>query len=88
MLFALGAVVATPCALRHCLKSNVDAMSLIHRHSNGDWGDVNVADAKANTDALAYDGRVFSVYVIRDVKLYVITEWDRSVTTLLCASDY
>ncbi len=87
-MFELGAVVATPCALRVCLKANVDAMSLIHRHHKGDWGTLEAADVKANQDAIAFDGRVFSVYVIADTKLYCITEWDRSVTTLLCASDY
>jgi hypothetical protein len=63
-------------------------MSFINRHSKGDWGDVGTEDAKANQDALAYDGRIFSVYHVGTQKLYLVTEWDRSYTTLMCSQDY
>jgi len=87
-MFELGAVVATPAALRHCFMNGVDSMSLIHKHKMGEWGDLSKEDIKANQDAIAFDGRVLSAYVIASVRVYVITEWDRSVTTLLLASEY
>ena len=68
--------------------NGVDSMSLIHKHKMGEWGDLSKEDIKANQDAIAFDGRVLSAYVIASVRVYVITEWDRSVTTLLLASEY
>lgn len=87
-LFQLGAVVATPGALQWCEAHKVNPLSLIGRHIRGDWGDLGVDDISANVDALAYDGRVLSSYLISGTKVYVITEWDRSATTLLLASEY
>ena len=87
-LFQLGAVVATPGALQLCEKHKVNQLSLIGRHIRGDWGDLCTEDISANVDALAYDGRVLSSYLISGTKVYVITEWDRSATTLLLASEY
>ena len=87
-LFQLGAVVATPGALQWCEAHKVNPLSLIGRHIRGDWGDLGADDISANVDALAYDGRVLSSYLISGTKVYVITEWDRSATTLLLASEY
>jgi len=87
-LFQLGAVVATPVALQWCEQHKVNPLSLIGRHIRGDWGDLCTEDISANVDALAYDGRVLSSYLISGTKVYVITEWDRSATTLLLASEY
>lgn len=87
-MFELGSVVATPCAIRVCSLSNINPLILIGRHRSGDWGELGEEDLQANRDALAFDGRVFSSYVVGDTKLYVITEWDRSYTTMMCASDY
>jgi hypothetical protein len=87
-LFKLGSVVATPGALRWCEEHRANPLSLIGRHIQGDWGDLGTDDIKANVDALAYDGRVLSSYNVGGAKVFVITEWDRSVTTLLLASEY
>lgn len=58
------------------------------RHLVGDWGEVCPEDAQANEDGLKYGDRLMSVYTVDDQKLYIITEHDRSVTTILFPSDY
>ena len=87
-LLRLGQVVATPAALAHCELHGTDALQLIGRHCNGDWGDLGADDVAANVHAIQHDLRVLSAYSVCGAKLYVITEWDRSVTTLLMASEY
>jgi len=87
-LFKLGQVVATPAALAHCERHNVDAMALIGKHAGGDWGDLDAGDVAANVHAVQHDERILSAYRVDDAKLYVITEWDRSATTLLLANEY
>lgn len=76
------------------------AESLILRHVTGDWGDVCDEDSQANADALRLGNRILSVYHLRPTgdereegkrrgpKVYAITEWDRSMTTLLLAEEY
>ena len=66
---------------------------ILRRHAQGDWGDLDDLDAQANEEALASGGRLFSVYYLKDgtdkgTKIYVITEWDRSVTTALLPEEY
>ena len=87
-LLKLGQVVATPAALAHCQQHATDALSMIWRHAGGDWGDLCADDIAANVHAIKHDLRVLSAYQVGDEKLYVITEWDRSATTLLLASEY
>lgn len=91
--FQLGQIVATPGALRLLELHGVDVFDLLRRHASGtDWGDVCPADCKANQDALLYGDRVLSVYTLVQgdpgTRLFVITEWDRSVTTVLKPSEY
>ena len=89
-LFPLGQVVATPGALEYCAKNNVSPLTLIGRHHRGDWGDLCDEDRVANENALFAGGRLFSSYRVGvgGEKLYCITEWDRSATTLLLAQEY
>lgn len=87
--FELGQVCATPGALEALEESGEAADTFILRHHTGDWGDVCEDDAEANEKALQVALRIFSVYHTKDgVKLYVISEADRSTTTILLASDY
>ncbi|RYC77605.1 hypothetical protein BFJ63_vAg19522, partial [Fusarium oxysporum f. sp. narcissi] len=60
------------------------------RHLSGDWGDLDDSDRRQNDAALrSGEDRLFSSYqVAPDLKLWIITEWDRSVTTLLLPSEY
>ncbi len=90
--FDLGRVVATPGALALLEEAGVTASSLIDRHIAGDWGDLCKTDARMNDKALKNgDDRIFSVYEVGDGikrKVYVITEHDRSTTTVLRPEDY
>ncbi len=89
MLFPLGDLVATPDALSVLEKNGVVPMRLISRHMKGDWGDVPPEDAVANTDALRISARLLSSYALPDgARIWIITEADRSVTTLLLPEEY
>jgi hypothetical protein len=84
--FNAGNIVATPGAL-----DTFDADFIKHcvgRHLTGDWGDVDAEDKAANDADMDGDGRLVSSYIDpkSTEKLLIITEWDRSVTTLLTAS--
>lgn len=89
-MFPLGQVVATPGALAAVKASGQDAMHYIRRHQRGDWGDVCREDAQANEDAVRLGMRILSVYYLppESIKIYVITEHDRSLTTMLLAEEY
>jgi hypothetical protein len=59
------------------------------RHESGDWGDACDEDREANERALEYGGRLFSAYYdSKGVKFWIITEADRSATTVLLPDDY
>ena len=62
----------------------------LQRHLNGDWGDLCDDDRRQNDAALkSGEDRLFSSYqVTSDLKIWIITEWDRSVTTLLLPEEY
>ena len=62
--------------------------ALLERHRTGDWGDVPEEDARENEVAVRYGFRVLSSYRVAGERLWVITELDRSVTTLLLPSEY
>lgn len=87
--FPLGQVVATPGALLALKMSGQHATSLIARHVGGDWGEVNAEDRAANEAALRSGERLLSAYTLSSgEKIWVITEADRSSTTLLLPEDY
>jgi uncharacterized protein with GYD domain len=83
----LGQIVVTKNALNHLGLAQVYAA--LGRHSKGDWGELKEHDRRANEQALKEGGRLLSVYWSKeDVKFYVITEADRSATTVLLAEEY
>ena len=87
--FSLGQCVATPGAIDTIAETGEDLYSFVRRHHIGDWGSICEEDAQANEDAVANGSRLLSVYVTKnDDKLYVITEADRSVTTVLLPGEY
>lgn len=88
MLFKTGQLVTTPAALALCIDNGVDPMRLVHRHVSGDFGELSADDTAANVHGVQHDLRILSAYTLNGTKLYVITEWDRSVTTVLLASEY
>ncbi|WP_407410634.1 hypothetical protein [Acinetobacter sp.] len=87
-LFALGQVVSTPNALRFAEAEYIDLLALLVRHQSGDWGDVSEEDRESNEEALLMPLRIMSSYKFSNDKIWIITEADRSVTTILLPSDY
>ena len=87
--FQLGQLVATPTAVsaRVCLQ--VSPWTLLNRHVRGDWGDLDDHDRQENERALTAGTRLLSSYVLEDdTRLWIITEADRSATTLLLPEEY
>ena len=85
--FRLGQTVATPGALKQI--SGGDILLALHRHSNGDWGNVCEEDKQANDDSLKCGARILSSYMdAKGTKFWIITEADRSVTTILLPEEY
>jgi len=87
--FALGRTVATPAALAALENAGQQAIEFLWRHHLGDWGTVDDEDRQANEDALQHGGRLMSVYETKQgTPLWIITEADRSATTVLLPEDY
>lgn len=85
----LGVIVMTPGAIDALAAAGQDAPSLIARHARGDWGSVSTEDAIENDRAVIAGHRVLSRYVLANqARLWVITESDRSVTTILLPEEY
>ena len=85
--FRLGKIVSTPNALDRLTQE--DILTGIQRHQAGDWGDVSEEDRAANELALIEGRRLWSVYHAGNgVKFWLITEADRSHTTVLLPEDY
>lgn len=88
-LFPLGKTVATHGALEALQANNQSPLEFFERHQHGDWFELCDEDREANEQALRNGDRIFSVYHTKDkVKLYVITEHDRSATTILLPQEY
>lgn len=85
----LGFVVATPGALRALEAAGQSADEFLARHMSGDWGELGQADCDENELSLREGFRIFSAYVLRTgVKILIITEADRSVTTVFLPEEY
>ena len=64
-------------------------LASLERHAQCDWGDLGKEDMASNNSALKTEGRLFSVYIEEGLKkIWIITEWDRSVTTILFPDEY
>ena len=87
-LFSLGSVVATRAVFDHLTANQLDAQPFLQRHQRGDWGDVPPEDAAENDFAMKNGLRIFSSYQMAGKRVWVITEADRSVTTLLFPCEY
>lgn len=87
-LFKLGRTVATPNAIDTLRKAGADAAELLDRHIIGDFGDLCEEDRKQNKLAIKHDMRVMSSYQVDGQEVWVITEADRSSTTILLPGDY
>ncbi len=88
-LFTLGAVVATPGALAALDQHAIHAWTLLARHESGDWGEVPPGDWSENDWSVANGFRILSSYSLgADTRIWIITEADRSVTTVLLPDEY
>ncbi len=88
-LFPYGRAVATPGALAALSRAGVAPEALLDRHVRGDWGELCDEDRRMNAEALPAGGRLLSAYALPDgTRLWIITEADRSATTLLLPEEY
>ena len=93
-LFRLGRLVMTTNLQRRLQETDPgnwesDLKSLIDKHVSGDWGDLDNHDRVENTRSLENGGRLFSAYITeKGLKVWIITEADRSCTTALLPEDY
>src|SRR4051794_20305464 len=93
--FSLGKLVATPGALDALAAANQEAAHFLSMHRSGCWGDMDREDRRLNDEAIAHEGnpdlqqRVLSSYkTTLNTKIWIITEHDRSVTTILLPDEY
>ncbi len=83
----LGRIVATANALRSLTEEEI--LLGIQRHQAGDWGSIEGTDRKANDRALTHGGRIHSAYdPPSGIRFWIITEADRSITTILLPEEY
>lgn len=90
-LFSLGRALMTPSVSQLAREGQLDPLALLRRHVQGDWGDLCDEDRSTNQAGLRplTPGRLMSVYKLSDtLVVWIITEYDRSVTTLLLPSEY
>ena len=87
---SLGRVVATPGALRALSEAGEAPLRLLARHASGDWGELDAHDRRENQRSLKNGWRVLSSYPVGEdgQKVWVITEADRSSTTILLPEEY
>ena len=87
--FSLGRVVATPGALRTLDEAGQNPLDLLFKHQTGDWGEICEEDKKENEFSLKNGYRLLSAYTIGNGrKIWIITERDRSATTILLPEEY
>ena len=84
--FKPGRILATPGAIDTFGKLRL--AEFLGRHLSGDWGDLDAEDEAANERALKEGGRLLSAYETEEGKAWIITEADRSATTVLLPSEY
>ena len=87
--FPLGRFLATPGALEALEQNNQSPFQFFARHINGDWGELDEADRQENELSLKQSFRILSAYHLTDgTKVWIITEADRSATTILLPEEY
>lgn len=90
-MFNLGTIVITSGvddAIRSDFKFFGDMKTALSRYSKCDWGDLCEEDKQANDEALTCGERLLGKYPTSCGDIYIITEWDRSVTTILFPNEY
>lgn len=89
-LFELGRIVATPGALKLLAATSMDALALLCRHVSGDWSEVPPEDANENELSVREGFRILSSYPVgsASARVWIISEHDRTQTTILLPEDY
>ena len=89
MPFVLGRLLSTPAALDAVSAAGQHPLDFLARHASCDWGEVSAGDSDLNDQATLDGSRILSAYrTSKGVRLWVVTERDRSATTLLLPSEY
>jgi hypothetical protein len=87
--FPLGNIVSTPGALETIERAGETPLPYLTRHAAGDWGDLDQDDKAKNESALNEGLRILSAYrLVDDTRIWIITEADRSATTILLPQEY
>lgn len=87
--FQLGKMFLTHGAIEALTETGQDELEFLSRHQSGDWGDMSEEDKRENEFSVDKHLRIFSAYHLSDkTKIWVITEADRSATTILLPSEY
>lgn len=88
-LFTLGRLLGTPGALAAVEAAGGDLVQLLARHVSGDWGDLELCDKRLNDQDVHRGGRLLSAYTLKNgTRVWVLTEADRSATTVLLPEEY
>ncbi len=88
-LFALGQIVMTPGAAAAFAATGERPFPFLARHQQGDWGEVSPEDGAENDFSVAHGFRVLSAYALKDgTRIWILTEADRSATTILLPAEY
>ena len=88
-LFELGQLVGTPGAIRALQDAEQNPLELLYRHVTGDWGLLDDEDKKENEFSIEHGFRILSAYKLdTGVKVWLLTEADRSATTFLLPDEY
>jgi hypothetical protein len=90
MKFKIGQLVLTPGALAAITESGESPWHFVaQRHLAGDWGEVDEEDWRLNDEAVKDGSRILSAYTLKSkVRIWIITEADRSATTILLPAEY
>lgn len=88
--FEIGGIYATPGAIAALEEAGEIGLTYLARHQSGDWGDISKGDKKENELSLKKGFRIVSAYILPNTgeKIWIITEADRSSTTILLPSEY
>lgn len=87
--FELGRILSTPGALEAFKRAGEHPLAYLQMHAAGDWGIVGKEDWEANNQSVEDGTRILSAYRLKDgTKVWVITEADRSATTVLLPEEY
>lgn len=89
--FRLGQIVMTRSIaidVEESAKFAREVTKALRRYASGDWGDICAEDAQMNNEAVNGGDRILAAYNTSNGKIWIITEWDRSATTILYPEDY